>query len=181
MKHNVIGIIIILFFSACTCTFTFVGLITIKDYKLKKSKQVVEQALIDVQYKYPELRIDKESREKFKTYDISARRGREGGLTKEDSVYLEKYSEDYYRNTFGHKEFEFSSLDKKYLFFVQVLDSAKSCCKLVIESFSEKFDKSYVNSNNLNREKIKEGLQVFDREIWPKIKEGIEDVAKKNN
>jgi hypothetical protein len=177
MKKNNFIILLFLWCTSCTCTFTFVGLVTIKDYNIKKSSHVVEQALIDVQYKYPDLRIDKESREKFKKYDISVER--EGALTKEDSVYLEKYSEDYYRNTFGRKEFELSSLDEKYVFFIQVLTPRKSGCKLVIESFSEKFDKSYVNSENLNRVKIKEGLQVFDREIWPKIKECIEEVNRK--
>jgi hypothetical protein len=176
MKNRMkqLSLILVVVLLTSSCAFTFVGIITLEDYKIKKNAALVEKALVEVQLKYPKLRTGKESLEALsKIYNYPANNYY---LNTEEKAYFQKYSDYYFVNRHGRKEFYLHHYNGKYSFNLQVLDPEKSSCLLGIIHLSMKENDTYIGYSDLNDEQIKKALKVFDQEIWPKIKECIAKV-----
>lgn len=153
------------------CRFTFVGIIALKSYKVKYNKEVLEKALIDVQYEYPEIRIPITLQNCFQERDVSSSSARINSLTKEDSIYLSTPIKDYFRTWNESKIFVFSASNDNYIYTVRILDAQKRNCLIGVTQLSIKQNNKYLSSEMFSKNQIDSAMLVFESDILSKIKD----------
>lgn len=148
----------------------FVGVITTKSYRVSYNPSITERGLIEVQYKYPEIRIPENLQYTFKEQDISAKKEI---LSLEDSTYILKDSKDFSRHWNGYKVFKFSDPSKKYIYIIRVLNPEKRRCEIGVVGISYKKDDKYIPQNQLSKEELSSAILIFEEDILPKITECV--------
>jgi hypothetical protein len=130
----------------------------------------VEKALIDVQYKYPEVRCTAHSQSTIvERFDISYKNKENGVLTTEDSIWLSNPLKDYYRHWNGYKVFVLSSLDKKFLYEIRLLNEDENKCLLGVVFSSLKNEDGYIGISEPKHYLRDSAIKVFEADILPKI------------
>jgi len=165
-------IITLLILSSC-------GISVIKEYKYRDANiHLQEEALINVQYEYPDIRCSAEL-EKFDIIDFQKRKST-GISTKTDSLWLASLVKDYYRDPqFGHRTYLFSSLNKKYYFHIKMMDGAKGWRIAIVNCSKNTDNKKVIINKYSNQSDFDEAIKVFEEDILPKITESV-NLMKKN-
>ena len=144
------------------------GIRTVKIYRIPQNKQVVEKALIEAQYTYPEIRCIPQMyyrADKIYSHPLNY------VLTKEDSIYMTQEIKDYYRNAVNAKIFIFSPKDKDLNYSIRVLNAETNNCVIGIIYIGYKWES--IGFKNLSKTKQDSLLQIFERDILPKIQNNI--------
>jgi hypothetical protein len=139
---------------------------------MSQNKQIIEKALIEAQYVYPEIRCLPQMydrADKIYSHPLNY------VYTKEDSVYMNQVIKDYYRNAVNAKIFIFSPKDKAINYSIRVLNAETNSCILGIICSSIKPNSEWESTDlkNLNKTKQDSLLQIFEKEILPKIQSEI--------
>lgn len=167
-------------FVICLLIFTSCGsVISLKTYRFKQINYAIqEEALINVQYEYPEIRYSGEM-EIWDATDFHKNKST-GIFTKTDSIWLTSSVKDYYRAyPFGHKTYLFSSKDKKYNFHIRISEEARGWGISIINCSKYTDDEEVIINEHSKQSDRDEAIKVFEEDILPKITESVNLIKKK--
>ena len=176
-------LILLISFYGCN----FVGVMTIKSYRISRNSEITERGLIDVQYKHPEIRVPENDQNLFIELNHTVpmpnikltEKQASSFNTDTINLYKTKKNKDFYYHWNGDKIFLYSSKNGcRYFYEVRVLDSQRKRCEIGILRIAIKQSyglKWFTKDNSSPSAVLDSAVKSFESNILPKIKRELSD------